>query len=266
LTSYRFQLHLAQKINVFTFRANFTLPPNSITTYPVLREVLTAHANNQTVWSNNRVSGHAYYWPTKVEIYLVLPSNDTSKLKALAGQFAAFVTSNPGLNVTQSTYVTYPRYMDFLQLTQSIAEEDPPSGIFEVVAGRLIPRPLFEEPEDVQSLVDAVTEGMRLRASIIEEGLTEIIMTTPANHPDGRMTSVNPAWHHALWHLLMTAGWAEELPVHEQSDISHSFLATIDALKEINPGGGCYLNEGHYPDPEWQEFFWGSNLSSAARG
>lgn len=259
LTSYRLQLHPAVKINAYSFKANFTLHGNQTSNYPVLKEILTRHATFQPVWSNSSISGHAYYWPTQVEIYLVLPSNNETILKALTSEFSSLLTNHTEINVTESVYTTYSKYTDFLQLTNGIADKLTPAGIFELVAGRLIPRSLFTSSQTITSLVNAVIEGMRMSEDLIDGGLTQIIMTTPVNHQDANSTSANPAWRSALWHLLMTAGWTDEISVSNQAVLYESFLDTIEPLKDLTPGGGCYVNEGHFLEPEWQETFYGSN-------
>jgi FAD binding domain/Berberine and berberine like len=260
LTSYRFQLHPAQKINVYSFTAEFILHDNETTNYPVLEEILTQHATNQPVWSHNNISGHAYYWPTKAEITLVLPSNNETALETLTSEFSSFLTSNADLNVTESNYTTYEKYTEYLALTEAIALVNTPSGIFELLAGRLIPQTLFEqEGSNIFDLVSAIIQGVQISNELVELAVLQIIMTTPINHQNGNETSANPAWRSALWHLLMTGAWTDELPVDEQTLLAENFLTTIGPLKELTEGGGCYVNEGHYLEPDWQETFYGSN-------
>jgi len=125
LTAYRFQLHPAVPINVYTYIASFPL----LSQANALQDVLTAHVNNQTNWSNNNVSGHSYYFPGKVEIYLVLPSDDNgAALKGLTSQFQQYLTNYPGMSISQNNYTTYATYSDFLQLTESIANRLTPTG------------------------------------------------------------------------------------------------------------------------------------------
>lgn len=35
----------------------------------------------------------------------------------------------------------------------------------------------------------------------------------------------------------------------------------LDPLKHLSPGGGAYLNEAHYGEPDWQETFFGINYN-----
>lgn len=267
LTSYRFQLHPAVKINAYSFRANFTANGNGTTNYPALEEVLTAHATYQPVWSHNNISGHAYYWPNKLEIYLVLPLNNETALQTLTSGFSSFLTGRSDIQVTESNYTTYPTYTDFLQLTESIAARLTPGGVFEALASRLIPRTLFQTNSTITDLVNATLQGVRLSNEVIPDGgsPTQVIMTTPVNHQNRNTTSANPAWRSALWHVIMTGGWTEELGVSEEKALQTSWLDTVEPLKRLTPGGGCYVNEGHYLEPEWHETFFGANYPELLR-
>jgi hypothetical protein len=261
LINYRFQLHKAVKINVYSFLAEFKTQGNESTNWPVLEQILTKHATYQPVWSHNNVSGHAYYWPNEVALYFVLPSNNVTALEDLTSEFASFVTSHPEITVGESNYTTYETYTDYLQLTNGIASKLSPGGMYEILASRLVPDSLFETNHSVTDLVSAVVQGLRIGESVMP-GLTtlvQIIMTTPVNHQNGAETSVNPAWRSALWHTIMTGGWTKNLPVANETVLVESWLDTIEPLKDLTPGGGCYVNEGHYLEPEWQETFFGTN-------
>ncbi|RDW71848.1 berberine protein [Coleophoma crateriformis] len=263
LTAYRFQLYPAIPINVFAFRASFSLLDSSST----LTTIMTAHASNQTNWSNNNVSGHAYYFPDQVEMYLVLPYNDDgSRLKSLTSDFQTFLTNYTNLDITQNNYTTYPKYSEFLALTQSIADRLTPSGDFEVIASRLMPRDLFATPSNVSALVDAVITGMETNENVLDYFSTvptQVIMTTPANHPDTQnATGLNPAWRTALWHLVYSSGWVKGISDIISDPITTTALAALDPVKALTVGGGAYVNEAHFQEPEWEETFFGSKYDT----
>ncbi|BCS26754.1 uncharacterized protein APUU_51465S [Aspergillus puulaauensis] len=266
LTSYRFQLHPAVKINVYSFKAHFATQGKNTTgtNYPALQKILTQHATHQPVWSHNNISGHAYYWPSKAEIYLVLPSNNVTALKALTTEFSSFLTNQSDIHVSESKYTTYPSYTGFLNLTSSIAARLTPAGIFEAVASRLIPESLFESNNTISDLVDAFLGGVHLSNKLIPDDgtLAQIIMTTPVNVQNGNTTSVNPAWRDALWHTIMTGGWPTKLAREEEAKLQDAWLGTVQELKELTPGGGAYVNEAHYLEPEWEDTFFGGNYEA----
>lgn len=87
-------------------------------------------------------------------------------------------------------------------------------------------------------------------------------MTTPVNYQNGNNTSVNPANLTALWHLPMTAGWSDG---SNQTTLYKSFLDTIEPLKGLTPGGGCYVNEGHFLDQNGRRLFTGTTSLKCPR-
>lgn len=269
LTSYRFQLHPAVPINVFYFSANFTQGSSNATgsDYSVLKEVLTKHATHQPEWSHNNVSGHAYYWPNKAEIILVLPSKNETALKDLTSDFSSFLNNNKNIQVGESHYITYPKYSGYLDLTSDLATSVTPSGVFEAVATRLMPRSVFEDEKKVPELVDAMIDGMKLSNKLLNNGfpLTQIIMTSPVNVQNGNATSANPAWRSALWHVLMTGGWLTQLEPVNEKKLLETWLNTVQGLKDLTPGGGAYVNEASYLEPEWQKTFYGSHYPELLR-
>ncbi|KAE8423629.1 hypothetical protein BDV36DRAFT_279148 [Aspergillus pseudocaelatus] len=247
LTAYRFQLHPTRPIHLYTLRAEF--PP--LRAEQALHDFLTIHANSQTAWSNNRVAGHAYYFPSKMEMYLVLPDEDPTVLQDLTSAYQTYAASYPGLTVLENRYSTFEKYSGLLQVTQSIADRLTPSGFYEVLAGRLLPRNLFNS-QSRESLVNAVISGIRSSDNIIARAAdipTQIIMTTPANHPNGN----------ALWHLVYSGGWTDGVPTTAQNHIIKSLLDSVEPVKNLTIGGGCYVNEGHYLEPDWEQTFFGSN-------
>ncbi|KAE8335740.1 hypothetical protein BDV24DRAFT_168965 [Aspergillus arachidicola] len=257
LTAYRFQLHPAQPINLYTLRAEF--PP--LQAEQALRDFLAIHADNQTTWSDNRIAGHAYYFPTKIEMYLVLPGGDEAVFRNLTSAYQTYAANYPGLNILENRYSRFAEYSGLLRITQSIADRLTPSGFYEVLAGRLLPRNLFD-PSKRDSLIDAVLSGIKSSDNIIARAAnipTQIIMTTPANRPDGEGTSVHPAWRHALWHLVYSGGWTDGIPSASQDHIVKHLLDAVEPVKSLTPGGGCYVNEGHYLEPDWKQTFFGSN-------
>lgn len=270
LTSYRFQLHPAVKINVFYFNASFTEQGTSNATgnnYAVLKEILTKHATYQPEWSHNNVSGHAYYWPHKAEIILVLPSNNETALSNLTSEFASFLNKHKDIQVYDSHYITYPKYSGYLDLTSGLASSVTPSGVFEAVATRLMPKSLFGDDGKISELVDAMIDGIKLSNKLLPNTtpLTQIIMTSPVNVQNGNATSAHPAWRSALWHVLMTGAWFTQQEPSKEKKLLESWLGTIKGLKDLTPGGGAYMNEASYLEPEWETTFFGSRYPELLR-
>jgi FAD/FMN-containing dehydrogenase len=109
LLNYKFKLHPSMGFATWHFQANLSasaLVPN-ITQRTVLGGVITALANNQTMWTKNNVSGYDILNPDAVEFLEILPGNNAlSKIQELTADLSSFLSSNTGLEVGANEYRT----------------------------------------------------------------------------------------------------------------------------------------------------------------
>lgn len=261
LTKFRVQLHPSVPIHTYNFVANFT--GNNTTQSQTLREILTAHANNQIEWSAQLVTGQVDYYPEKVSFGAVLPyGDDGSKLKSATAAFFQFVNNRTDTIVVENRYASYATYTDYLSLSNADAKATEPAGIFSLLASRLMPRDLFTTPETVDSLVEAVLYGIEKARTLLPLTATQVVFETPVSNPDSKQTtSALPAWRSALWHVIHVGEWVEPLAPTTLESATAGFLQMLDPLKELSPGGGAYFNEAHYGEPDWQETFFGKNYN-----
>lgn len=210
------------------------------------------------------MSGRVYYFPRKVEVYLVLPyADDGTKLKTLSSEFRQFLIARSSLDVSEDQYQTLQKYSEYLAITQAIADRLTPSGVFQIIAGRLIPRNVFS-PSSVGALVDALVRGFESNQNLlsaIRDVPMQVIMTTSANKFNTTDVGVNPAWRGALWHLVNAGGWVKGITKSMQDDISACVLDSLDGIKALTPQSGCYFNEGHPDELDWQQTFFGTNYA-----
>ncbi|KAF7333170.1 Fad binding domain protein [Mycena venus] len=124
-----------------------------------------------------------------------------------------------------------------------------------LVGSRLLPRSLWEDPEQLKSLQSTIR-------SIVEEGTTAVdFIQRPtlevAGNPDN---AVLPAWRNTERHFVVVVplvdGQSEEEALKNQDIITTEF---IPALKKLTPGSGSYNNEADYQDPDFKQAFWGPN-------
>ena len=261
LTKFRVQLHPFLPIHTYNFVANFT--GDNTTQSQTLREVLTAHANNQIEWSAQLVTGSVDYYPERVSFGAVLPyADDGSKLKSATAAFFQFVNNRTDMIVVENSYASYANYTDYLSVSAADARATEPAGIAQLLASRLMPRDLFTTPETIDSLVEAVVYGIEKARTLLALTATQVVFETPVNNPDSKQTtSAHRAWRSALWHVIHVGEWAELLAPNTLESATAGFLEMLDPLKELSPGGGAYLNEAHYGEPDWQETFFGTNYN-----
>jgi FAD/FMN-containing dehydrogenase len=256
LTKYRVQVHPSLPIHVFTFNANFSESASNV----ILRETLTAHARNQIDWSAQLVTGQLEYFPGKLELSLVLPyDDDGAKLKSATDSFRQFLSNRSDLLISANNYKSYPDYATYLSVTAADAKVTEPSGISSLLATRLIPRTVFANPETISELVEGVMEGIEVARSLLNLTGVQIVLETPVSNPDSSQASAaNPAWRDSLWHVIHVGEWLHPLEDTVLQSTAQGFLKMLDPLKKLSPGGGAYLNEAHYLEPDWQQTFYGS--------
>ncbi|TGJ81410.1 hypothetical protein E0Z10_g7357 [Xylaria hypoxylon] len=264
LTKYRVQVYPSLPIHVFTFSANFTESSslgNDTMNNTALREILTAHANNQPDWSAQLVTGQIEYFPERLSVSLVLPYGDNgSKLKSATASFSQFLSNRTDLAVSSHGYMSYPNYAVYLDVTTADAKVTEPSGIFSVLSTRLIPREVFSSPATVDGLVDGVMQGIATARSLLNLTGVQIVPETPITNLDSnQLTSVHPAWRSALWHVIHVGEWLEPMEADAMQRTTEGFLKLVEPLKKLSPGGGAYLNEANYLEPDWQQTFFGSH-------
>ncbi|KAJ6466211.1 FAD binding domain-containing protein [Mycena sanguinolenta] len=258
LTKYRVQLHPALPIHTYNLLAEFSAEGNG------LREIITAHAENQLAWSQELVTGSVDYLVNGVEFGAVLPfADDGSKLAALMAPFVEAVRNSTEITILTSNFTSYASYLDYTGFSAADAKATESPGISQLLASRLMPRSLFTATTSIAALVDAVIYGITTARGLLPDTditATQVVFETPLSNPDTeRKTSVNPAWRTALWHVIHVAEWTAPLEAAAQKNVTLGFLDMLAPLKALSPGGGAYVNEASYEEPEWEETFWGDN-------
>lgn len=262
LTSYKFQLHPAVPLNVYSFQANFPMPEGelNISESKVHHDVVRALASNQPLFSSHGIAGYNFLLPDHMVSLQILPSTNTSALRALTSQWHDFLTTYPGLDITSAHYHTFENFSSWHTFTQqpSIARNGP-VGLGLSESGRFLPKRLFGTPSSIEKLTSAVLSAMQYSYENGSGGSAQLYATGPTTHADNSKTSVHPAWRDALWHVIMGGVWTSSTPAHERVRIQKTVSAAIEPFKALTPGGGCYVNEGDWMEEKWQEVFFGAN-------
>lgn len=262
LTSYKFQLHPAVPLNVYSFQASFPMPDGDldIAESAVHRDIVRALASNQTLFAEHGIAGYNFLLPDHMVSLQILPSTDAEAIKKVTSQWHDFLTNYPGLNITDNTYQTFPKFSQWHDFTE-IPEisRNGPVGLGLIESGRFIPKDLFSTPDDVEKIVNAVVTAMQFSYSNHGSGSAQLYATGPVNHPDNSKTGVNPAWRDAMWEVIMGGVWTTNKPLNERTRLQNTISAAIQPFKALTPDGGCYMNEGDWTEENWRQTFFGSN-------
>jgi hypothetical protein len=262
LTSYKFQLHAAVPINVYSFQAQLPAPKGSldITESKVHRDMITALAANQTLFAKNGMAGYNFVYKDKVTLLQVMPSADTEAIKRITSQWHDFLTNYPGLTIAENQYYAFKTFSAWHRFTETPAiSRNGPVGLGLMEAGRFIPRDLFASSEHIEQLVNAVLTAMQFSYTNKGGGGVQLYATGPFNQPDNSKTGVNPAWRTSLWHVIMGAAWTSSTPPNVRTQIQNTISASVQPFKALTPGGGGYMNEGDWQEENWQQTFFGDN-------
>jgi hypothetical protein len=254
LTKYRVQLYPSLPIHTYHVVVN-------ISSSDALRALLTLHAENQVTWSEALVTGGTDYYVNKASFDVVHPHPDNgTKLKEATMAFHDAVGNMTGITVIENGYTTFDNYTAYLAISIADARVTEPAGISSLLSSRLMPRHLFTSHSSISSLVDAVQHGIEAAHNLIKKSGTQVVFETPLSNQDvDCKTSAHPAWRDALWHVINVAEWKESLPTATMKKVSSGFLDLLEPVKALTPGGGAYLNEASYEEPEWQQTFFGDN-------
>ncbi|CAO2655278.1 Nn.00g103420.m01.CDS01 [Neocucurbitaria sp. VM-36] len=262
LTSYKFQLHPAVPLNVYSFQAHFPMPNGvlNITESKVHRDIIGALAANQTLFGKHGIAGYNFVHADRMISLQIMPSSDTEAVKTITSQWHDFLTSYPGLNITDNTYYSFPTFSEWHSFTERPEiSRNGPVGLGIMEASRFIPKDLFTSPDNIEQVVNSVVTAMQLSYTNLGGGCAQLYATGPLNHVDNSKTGVNPAWRDALWHVVMGAAWTTNTPPHLRTQIQNTISASIQPFKALTPGGGCYMNEGDWTEDSWQNTFFGEN-------
>lgn len=262
LTSYKFQLHPAVPINVYSFQAQFPKSERTldITESKVHRDIITALAHNQTLFAEHGVAGYNFVYKDHIVSLQILPSADTEAIKKVTVQWHDFLTDYPGLNIEENKYYSFETFSAWHEFTRTPAmSRNGPVGLGLMEAGRFIPRDLFSSNENIEQLVDAVVTAMQFSYTNKGSGGIQLYATGPSNQPDNSKTGVNPEWRNVLWHVIMGAAWTSTTPPNVRTQMQNTISASVQPLKALTPDGGCYMNEGDWLEENWQQTFFGDN-------
>lgn len=268
LTSYKFQLHPSVPLNVYSFQANFPMPNGAldISQSKVHRDIVRALAQNQTLFAEHGIAGYNFLLPDHMVSLQFLPSKDTDAIKQITAQWHDFLSSYPGLNITDNTYHTFQKFSEWHTFTETPAiARNGPVGIGLVESGRLIPKSLFTSPANIDELVNAVVTAMQFSYTNHGGGSAQLYATGPSNRADNSKTGVNPAWRDSLWEVIMGGMWTSSTDPDLRTQIQNTISAAIQPFKALTPGGGCYLNEGDWMEDNWQQTFFGENYGKLLR-
>ncbi|KAK5994000.1 FAD-linked oxidoreductase sor8 [Cladobotryum mycophilum] len=122
------------------------------------------------------------------------------------------------------------------------------------IGGRMIPKSLVSTDSSAETLLDA------LKFILSQGGGVSGSSLDVSGFPKGGVhNSVNPAWRTAILNLVIGLAF-DALDFDANFAIQKKMTETlIPRLEALTPGGGTYLNEGDFRQPNWQKAYYGDN-------
>jgi len=237
-----------QDLPVTIASINFTSEGISQDTY---WKAIDAYQASTPALTDAKVWGMAQYTAATFMLNPVFGVNkSSSEVSALIRPFLDTL-DNLGVNYVTATN-TYSGYLEGYN-TLTFLKHFTVADI--LVGSRLLPRSLWEDPEQLKSLqttIRSILEGGTAAVDFIQRPTLEV-----AGNP---YNAVLPAWRNTERHFAVVIplvdGQSEEEALENQDRITTQF---IPELKKLTPGSGSYNNEADYQDPDFKQAFWGPN-------
>ncbi|KAI5862507.1 hypothetical protein GGS23DRAFT_610167 [Durotheca rogersii] len=180
---------------------------------------------------------------------IVGPNLDKDQLQALLEPTLSFLDNNGiAYNYQIQQYNTFLETYTRMFPVNNITEYN--------IGGRLVPKSLLQTNSSAESLLDAIN-FITSRGGVVSGNSMDV-----SSFPSGGVrNSVNPVWRTAVLDLVIGLAYDAydfQANIALQDEITNTLLPRLEAL---TPGGGAYLNEGDFRQPDWQADFYGANYA-----
>lgn len=173
----------------------------------------------------------------------------------IARQFAK--NNNTSLYIT-TKYLQFPSYASYYSTLSDVVT--PVGSSSGALGSRLLTRSsLANNPSGLAKMLN-ITAGTPAQATsnnIIFVGGGQVFRD--AADP---FSGVNPAWRQTYVHNIVARGWAPDATAADIAAV-HADITDVktQAMKDLEPETGCYMNEADRLDPEYLKDFYGQHQS-----
>ncbi|KAI3327076.1 FAD-binding domain-containing protein [Xylariaceae sp. AK1471] len=190
--------------------------------------------------------------PTALQVYgiAIEGGNESVIDQALKPVTTALAQLGIPLNVTKTIHSGFLSFFNqyFLQAVTTTPQA-------QITGGRLVPRSLIESGSKAMT----ITEAFR---NATDAGFAAVCDAVNAYKARLYSNAVLPTWRSTLLHCIFVKTWDFTIPRAEmeayQTNLTEIVMPQIEAA---TPGGGAYLNEANFAQPDWQSAFYGSNYA-----
>lgn len=209
----------------------------------------------------DQTPGFSVNWGVTAKQFVIrqaaLTDGDAS---TMAGLLEPFIRELDGLNLTYTYEITdHPGFYQHYQYYNTAAYTTNAT-----VGSRLIQRSMVEDDtqlQDLMAVVRSITSTTSLAVQVNGEA-ANVSHARAGNMPGSN--AVLPAWRDSLFHMIIAVSFDAAAPDDELQRIQAQLNEWQNQVKAIAPdgGGGAYMNEATYDNPDWKLDYYGANYDS----
>lgn len=129
------------------------------------------------------------------------------------------------------------------------------------VGSRLVQRSVVEDEAQLQDLMAVVRSITQTKSFTVQvNGQAANVSHTRAGNLPGS-NALLPAWRDSLFHMIIAVSFDATISENDLLRIQAQLNDWKDQLKAVMPGGGAYLNEATYDNPDWKRDYYGVNYN-----
>lgn len=188
--------------------------------------------------------------------YATLPDADATGMSKTLEPFIQEL-NKLGLEHTYETNSQATYYEHFAHYTADLPFGDYTSN--SVLGTRLIPRSTVQN-----NLTDLLTTFRRITAISTHQVRINGIASNVTHARVGNTAESNavlPAWRDSLYTLNMDVYFDPAGSLATGLQLQAQTNQNQDELKALTPGGGAYMNEGTFDNPDWKQDYYGPNYA-----
>ncbi|KAI0502948.1 hypothetical protein F5B22DRAFT_580098 [Xylaria bambusicola] len=188
--------------------------------------------------------------PYAVSAYgIAIPNTNASEVERIfAPVTSAMAEIGIELNITTTMH---SHYIDFFNMYFAQAVSTTPAA--QITGGRLLPRSILETPSGSKDIAQAFQKA-------VDGGFAIVCDAVNADQPRPHSNAVFPSWRSALLHCIIVKTWDFSMPWDDMTAFQKNLTEVVmPEVEKVTPGGGAYLNEANFQQPNWMQEFYGKN-------
>ncbi|KAG9309874.1 hypothetical protein JVU11DRAFT_9902 [Chiua virens] len=200
----------------------------------------------------------SFLWPAEhASISVLYPLFD--ELRALSSNYTILS------NITQESL--YPSLAT--AILEGVGPQDDSLALYggsTEIASRFVPQSMFESPESVQSVAEAIWEGLQIATAPLADYPDGVFNPQVSGFIMGEMpiamrdrvneTAANPGFFDAAWEVVYLGSWTVGTSQSTRRLLTQAVYNAIGPLKALGLTS-TYQNEGSAWEMNWQEAFFG---------